>query len=444
MTRRLQIKNWLPKSLFGRSMLIIVLPVAMMQVAVTWAFFDAHWTTVTSRLSDGVAGDIAVVLALYEDAPGPDRVGELQPFAERSMQITLALEPGERLPTTLRSSFFRVLDRTLRRSLAAKLDHAFWFDTTRYPAYVEVRVAVDAGVLRLIVPRDRVFATTGHIFIVWMVIATTLLTAVSLIYIRNQAKPLERLAMAAERFGRGQDAPWFKPAGASEVRRAAHAFIDMRRRIKRHIEQRTTLLASVSHDMRTPLARLKLQLAMAPKTAETAAMRADLEAMEEVLNEYLDFARGAGAEDPEPLDIGALAVETAAEAARGGADVSAEVETAGEADLVLTAREATLKRCLHNLISNAVAHARTVRVSAYRVSDAVHIDVDDDGPGIPAESYEEAFRAFSRLDEARNPNKKGVGLGLAIARDAARAHGGDVELSESPLGGLRARVRLPL
>lgn len=437
--RLLRLKERMPKSLFGRALLIIILPIALMQIAVAYAFFDAHWQTVTSRLSEGVAGDIGMVLDLYERADPADRVGAIEPVVEGTLGVSIELEPDARLPTTVRSSFFRVLDRTLRRALSEKLDHEFWFDTTRYPAYVDIRVQVDDGVLRLIVPRDRVFATTGHIFLLWIVGATTLLTTISIIYIRNQAKPIERLAAAAELFGRGQDAPNFRPSGASEVRQAAQAFIEMRERINRHITQRTALLAGVSHDLRTPLTRLRLQLALLPKTDEADAMRSDLADMQATLDEYLDFAKGAGGEEPELADIGAIARAAAEAAAHEGVEISVETE----GDLELAVRTMAMKRCLMNLASNAAAHAATVKLAARRFQTAIVIDVDDDGPGIAEADREAAFRPFSRLDEARTRNAKGVGLGLTIARDVARAHGGDVTLSESPLGGLRARVRLP-
>ena len=434
-----RLKDRLPKSLYGRAMLIIVLPIAMMQVAVAWAFFDKHWETVTSRLAAGVAGDIAVVLDLYHQDPTPARLATIDPFMRRTLAISVALEPEARLPTSVRPSFFHVVDRTLRRALADTLQDDFWFDTTRYSAYVDIRVQVEEGVLRFVVPRDRVFATTGHIFLLWIVGATTLLTAVSLIYIRNQAKPLERLADAAERFGRGQDAPDFKPAGASEVRKAAQAFIDMRRRIQRHIEQRTTVLAGVSHDLRTPLTRLKLQLAMMVDTEEAASIRRDLDDMETVLEEYLAFARGMGGEDADRVDLTAMIGEIVEQAASDGTNVTVSTED----DLVAEVRAGSIKRCIENLVGNAAAHGKHVMVNAGRNQEAVLISVDDDGPGIPEAAREEAFKPFNRLDAARNRNRKGVGLGLAIARDVARGHGGDVTLSDSPLGGLRATVRLP-
>jgi two-component system osmolarity sensor histidine kinase EnvZ len=439
-----RLKDYLPKSLFGRSLLIIVLPIALMQVAVAWAFFDAHWETVTARLSETMAGDIAVIVDTYASDPTPEEREALRRI-EDSLGISVVLEPEAKLPTTIRSSFFRVLDRTIRRALSEKLEAPFWFDTTRYPAYVDIRVQVEEGVLRLIVPRDRVFATTGHIFILWIVGATTLLTAVSIIYIRNQAKPIERLAAAAEAFGRGQDAPDFKPSGATEVRQASQAFLKMRDRIARHIEQRTSILAGVSHDLRTPITRLRLHLAMLPASADVEAMRRDLADMEAILEEYLAFARGMAGEEPEPVDLGGLARDAARIAGEEpGAKAGAAIEVEAGDDLVASVRAGAMKRALVNLIANAAAHGAHVRVAARRTPDAIVIEVDDDGPGIPEDLREEAFKPFNRIDPARNRNTNGVGLGLAIARDVARGHGGEIRLSDSPMGGLRATVRVPV
>ena len=435
---RFGVKRFLPTGLFERSLLIIVLPVALMQAAVTWAFFDQHWQTTTAELSRTVAGDVAMVTALYA-REGPEGFDAVARSAFETMGLSVELRAGEALPTSRRSAFFRALDRTLRRALADTLDEAFWFDTTRYPAYVDIRVAVDGGVLRFIALRQRVFATTGHIFLIWLFGATLLLSAVSVIFIRNQVKPIRQLAEAAEAFGRGQDAERFKPAGAREVRRAAHAFIDMRARLKRQLEQRTQLLAGVSHDLRTPLTRLRLQLALMPDSEERAAACRDLSDMEAALEEYLAFARGQTGEDPSEVDLSALCETLADDAAREGFDL--ELETAE--GLRLNAREAALKRALMNLVQNAFAHAGVVRLTAKEIGGRIEIAVDDDGPGIDAEAREEAFKPFSRLDESRNANRKGVGLGLAIARDTIRAHGGELRLETSPLGGLRARAVLP-
>lgn len=433
------VKRRLPTSLWGRALLIIVLPVALMQVAVTWAFFDAHWETTTARLSDALAGDIATIVATYETDPTPANFRRIADQAERSSNLSIALQDGRKLPSK-HKPLFAPFDRLLKHALSERLDQPFWFNTTRYPAYVDIRIQLPQGVLRVIAPRERAFATRGNIFILWLVGATALLTAVAILFIRNQVRAIERLASAAEAFGKGAEAPDFKPYGAKEVRQAASAFLDMRERIQRHLEQRTALLASVSHDLRTPLTRLKLELALSEPSKRTEAMKRDLAEMEHMIDEYLAFARGQAGEGVETVAVRGLIEEVGEGARRAGA----EIEVAADPNLEASVRPNALKRALANLVMNAAAHGEKVRVAARALpSGGVEIAVDDDGPGIPPEQYEEAFRPFSRLDEARNQNLKGVGLGLAIARDVARGHGGDVMLERSKLGGLRAVVRLP-
>lgn len=440
------LKRRMPTTLFGRSLLIIVLPIALMQVAVTYVFFDAHWKIVTSRLSEGLAGDIAWAVESYKDDPSPEAFAKLSQRAEDSMSLSIALQKGRKLPASRRDPpvlfepFFAPIDRSLERALEDRLDDPFWFDTTRYPAYVDIRVAVPGGVMRILAPRDRAFATQGHIFVLWMTVATVLLTAIALLFIRNQVRAIERLADAAEAFGRGGEMVAFKPHGAKEVRRAATAFLAMRSRIQRHIEQRTNLLASVSHDLRTPLTRLKLALALSEPSKRTAEMKGDVVEMEHMIDEYLAFARGEGGEAVETVSLRELIEEVSQGAVRAGAQVSVEADP----QLIAEVRPNALKRALSNLVMNAAVHGEHVAVAARpRPQGGVEILVDDDGPGIPEDRYEEAFKAFGRLDESRNQNTKGVGLGLAIARDVARGHGGDITLDRSPLGGLRAVVRLP-
>ncbi|HEX6866463.1 MAG TPA: ATP-binding protein [Caulobacteraceae bacterium] len=434
------IKRWLPTTLFGRSLLIIILPVAIMQVAVTWVFFDLHWETVNSSLSEGLAGDIAWAVETYQDDPTPQTIEMLTDRAQDSLSLSIAMQPGERLPTARRKALFAALDRSLNHALEDRLDQPFWFDTTRYPAYVDIRVQVKEGVLRIIAPRDRAFATQGHIFVLWMVVATFLLTLVAILFIRNQVRAIERLADAAEAFGKGVDQPAFKPYGAREVRRAAQAFLAMRARIQRYIEQRTALLASVSHDLRTPLTRLKLELALSPATKRTDAMKRDVAEMEHMIDEYLAFARGEGVEAVETVRLHDLLEEVRADAERAGATVTIEADPEVEVQV----RPNALKRAVSNLVMNAAVHGEQVAVAVRPTpTGGVEIVIDDDGPGIPPDRYEEAFKPFNRLDEARNQNEKGVGLGLAIARDVARGHGGELTLAPSPLGGLRATVRLP-
>jgi two-component system osmolarity sensor histidine kinase EnvZ len=434
------IKRRLPTSLWGRTLLIIVIPVLLMQGAVTWAFFDAHWQTVNARLSEGLAGDIAWAAESYRDDPTPENLSIIADRAERSMQLSIALQEDSDLPDEIKRRALGVVDRTLDRALASRLDQAYWFDTTRYPAYVDIRVKEPGGVLRIIAPRERAVATQAHIFILYLTIATILLLGIAALFIRNQVRAIERLADAATAFGRGEAVPSFKPYGAREVRAAASAFLDMRARIQRHIEQRTALLASVSHDLRTPLTRLRLELALAPPFKRAAAMQGDLDEMEHMIDEYLAFARGEAGEAIQTVSVPELLARAADDVRRTGTDV--EVVSPDEMDIQV--RPLAFKRALNNLAGNAASHGENVRLSARHLpSGGYEIAVEDDGPGIPEDMHDEAFRPFSRLDASRNQNRKGVGLGLAIARDVARGHGGDITLARSDMGGLKALIRLP-
>ncbi len=409
-----------------------------MQIVVAYIFFNAHWTAVTGNLSDSVAADISVIVDLYKQAPDAERAERLDRMTRSTMEIAVLLKPNDALPKATRKSFFSVLDQTVQRALSQKLTDPFWFDTTRYPNYIDIRVQVDEGVLRFITARERVFAPTGYVFIFWLVTATVLLTLVSVLFIRNQARPISRLAAAADAFGKGQDISDYKPSGASEVRLAGQSFLKMRSRIRRHIEQRTTLLAGVSHDLRTPLTRLNLHMAMQENTAENRAARQDLKDMENMLDGYLNFARGQIGEASESTDMRAF--------------LKAIIDLAPDPkpDFIIRAngqssiKPVALKRAVQNLISNAGKYGKKSRVTLDCREDATEICVEDDGPGIPPEKREDAFLPFQRLDAARNQNIDGVGLGLSIARDIAQTHGGSLSLDDSDMGGLKAVLRLPV
>lgn len=451
--RRLKLKFWpqiikrkIPKTLWGRALLIIVLPIALMQVAVTWAFFDMHWERVTAKLSEGLVGDIAWAVETYKADPTPETMTEISEGAQKSMQLSIAFQPYKDLPPNRRRNAWTALDRSIKSALTEKMDDPFWYDTTRYPNSVDIRVKVQGGVIRVIAPKERAFATRAHIFILWMGGATLLLTTVAILFIRNQVRAIERLSIAAEKFGRGEDDPNFKPYGASEVRAAAENFLKMKARIQRHIEQRTTLLASVSHDLRTPLTRLKLELAMAEQDEATQRMKGDVSEMAYMIDEYLAFARGEMQESPQTVSVNGL-LETVIDGARRAGH--APELTLLEADIHTALRVMALSRALSNLVLNGFHYATTVKVSAEIEAkpdgkSSLHIYVDDDGPGIAPEKREDALKPFSRLDDSRNQNKKGVGLGLAIARDTVRSHGGELRLDQSPMGGLRADIGIPL
>ncbi|PHR62022.1 MAG: two-component sensor histidine kinase [Robiginitomaculum sp.] len=434
------LSDFVPKTLFGRSMLIFVLPVVIMQIAVVYTFFDRHWQSVSTSLSEGVVGDIAVVLELYQQDTDLDHRDQVTALAIEKMNLSVALQPDEILPTSTHASFNSPLDRTLRRAMSSKISQPFWFDTNRYPAYIDIQVQMEDGVLRFIAPRDKVYATTGNIFVGWLVGATLLLTGVAVVFTRVQLRPIQKLVEVAERLGRGQESPDFQPSGALEIRRASEAFIQMQERISRFVYQRTEMLAGVSHDLRTPLTRLKLQFAMMEDTPELNAAREDLGHMQQMLEGYLDFARGEAQTNPVELDLAQIIPALAAKSIPK--DRLAELDIADSLPVMVRAQ--SIERGLSNLMENAVRYAETVWVSAQISGEQIVISVEDDGPGIPLASREDAFRPFNRLDEARNLNTEGVGLGLAIARDAARTHGGDVQLSNSDHGGLRVDLVLPV
>ena len=434
----MMLKRYLPKSLFGRALLIIMLPIGVMQIAVAYFFFNAHWDRVTANLSDSVAADIAVATTLFKQDPTIARAEDLNDLLSPGMQLSVVFREGDSLPVAQRRQmFFSNLDKTLRRALNESLIDPFWFDTTRYPNHIDVRVEVEGGYLRFIAARERVFAPTGFVFIFWLITATVLLTLVSIIFIRNQAKPIRLLADAADAYGKGQELGNYKPSGASEVRRAGQSFLKMRSRLQRHLEQRTMMLAGVSHDLRTPLTRLKLQLALQDDTEETRAARQDLLEMESMLNGYLDFARGQGSEIPELIDI-----KDYLKAVVEGQSAHLNEDSISDG-LTAKLRPIAISRALTNLISNSSKYAEGCELSVHSAPNRIEFIIDDGGPGIPPAKRKQAFRAFSRLDDARTQNIEGVGLGLSIARDIAQAHGGSLILDDSPLGGLRATISLP-
>ncbi len=442
--KRSFIKRILPRSLFGRLVLIILSPLILLQVISTWVFYDRHYETVTRRLTQGLSGDIAAVIQMMIRNPGS--VDRLQTFrlAERVMLLDLTFEESARLEATTRTDTFgifaSVLDRQLAKALREIVGRPFLIDTNSLEKRVQIDVQLADGMLRVLVPRKRLFSSTTYIFIMWMVGSSIVLFVVALLFMRNQVKSIRRLAQAADSFGKGRDVADFKPEGATEVRQAAGAFIQMRNRIKRQIRQRTEILAGVSHDLRTPLTRMKLQLAMLGPTPEAESLESDVAAMERMVEGYLAFARGESVEQPEPTEVSGLLREVVVQMRRDGGIIDLHVEQA----MTVPLRREPMRRCLSNLIANAQRYGEHVSVRAGPRDQLIEITIDDDGPGIPPDKRREVFRPFFRLEQSRNPETGGVGLGLTIARDVARNHGGDIVLEDAPVGGLRARIWLPI
>ena len=432
--------KWLPQSLLARSLLIIGAPLVVVQVIATWVFYDRHYETTTKRLAQAIAGEVAVAIQLLGDDPQQAlESGELN-LAEAVLWFDISFQPTGILPDEPPTSDNSFLDRKLTTALERRLVYPFQIDTLSLSDLVAIMVQLPGGVMEVRVARKRLFGSTTYIFVTWMVGSSIVLFVVATFFMRNQVRPIRRLAKAAENFGRGIDVPDFKPEGAAEVQLAAAAFLQMRERIRRQIEQRTVMLAGVSHDLRTPLTRMKLQLAMAQQNPEVTSLASDVIEMEHMVEGYLAFAAGEGAEDPKSMYLSKLLGGVIDQMAQNGAKIDLLVGK----DVEVTLRPAAMRRCLTNLLSNALRYGSQVQVRADLRDKSLEITIDDDGPGIPAERRADAFKPFYRLDESRNPTTGGTGLGLAIARDVVRGHGGDLTLEDSPLGGLRARLRLPV
>lgn len=436
---RTRIKNALPKSLLGRALLIIVTPLILLQVVSGLIFYETHWDKVSYRLARSVAGDVAAILQLVTDDPSEEGRDRAATIAGRNMDMFVTFLPGAILSNKSRQPS-NDLEDMLDRSMQSFIVKPYRLDSESSDRNVIIDVQMADGVLRITTTRKRLFSTTVYVFVIWMVGTSLILFGVATIFMRNQVKPIRRLARAADNFGKGRDVSAFKAEGATEVRQAAQAFMAMRERIQRQITQRTDMLSGVSHDLRTPLTRMKLQLAMLQDMEGADDLSADISEMEHMLEGYLAFARGEGTEKPKHTDLGEVLEDVVGQVRRRGRPIDLHLED----KLNLPLRPNAFKRCLTNLVENAARYGQHVSVRAGHRGDAIEITVDDDGPGIPEEKRADVFRPFFRLDDSRNPETGGVGLGLTIARDVVRSHGGDIVLSESPAGGLRSRIRLPL
>ena len=433
-------KSMMPTGLYGRALLIMIVPMVLLQSVVAFVFMERHWNTVTRRLSAAVTQDISALIDIYRSYPQDAERATLRRIALERLSLSVDFLPVSELPPPGPKPFFSLLDQALSQQISQQIRRPFWIDTVGRSNLVEIRIRLDDTVMRVFAQRSAAYASNSEIFLWWMIGTSLVLLFVAILFLRNQIKPILRLADAAESFGKGRDVPGFKPRGAREVRRAAQAFIEMRRRVERTMEQRTTMLAGVSHDLRTILTRFKLELALLGDSPEADAMKKDIDEMGRMLEAYLAFARGDLGEQSAPTDMAAFLDELKADAERNGHKTN--VVFYGHP--VVTVRPAAFRRCLANLVSNAARFAKEISITGHRDHRWLTVNVDDDGPGIPVDMREEVFRPFLRLDDARNQDEGNTGLGLAIARDIARSHGGDITLGDSPMGGLRATVRVPV
>jgi two-component system osmolarity sensor histidine kinase EnvZ len=431
------IKRVLPRTMFGRSLLIVVMPLILLQAIATWVFYDRHWAAVSWRLSAAVAGDVGLLVDALKLADSPAATARLLERAKAQTDLDITIVRTRTLPP-ISPATGRLVEDQLNQAIQGRLNYPFRLDLLD-DGSAEIKVQLSDRVLSVGVPRNRLYSSTTYIFVMWMLGSSLVLLAVATVFLRNQVKSLRRLAEAADSFGKGRPVPSFKVEGAVEIRRAAIAFMTMRDRLQRQVRQRTQMLAGVSHDLRTPLTRMKLALEILGNDPAVAELKSDVAEMEHMVHGYLDFVRGEGTEASVETDISLLIEELAADLRREGTPLTVTPPP----EFLMPVRPNALRRCLGNLIGNARRHASHVWLTGIVVTDGIDILVDDDGPGIPPANRVRVFRPFVRLDASRNPLTGGVGLGLTIARDVARSHGGDVRLDTSPQGGLRARVHLP-
>ena len=422
------IKRFLPRSLFGRSLMIIVTPMILVQVISTYVFYDRHWDLITRRLSGAVAGELAFVVELLAEEPSIEGDEPIFDMSRRHFWAELTYRPGDILPNEILVPS-GLLEEKLTRELNQRLSFPHRLDARSIERHVKISVQLPNGVLDFVTTRDRLFSSTTYVFLMWMVGSSLILFAVAVVFMRNQIRPIRRLAAAADSFGKGSDAPGFKPEGAAEVRLAASAFIRMRDRIQRQISQRTEMLT-----------RMRLQLAMMAGGEDAEALRQDIAEMEQMLEGYLAFARGEGTEQAQPIDLARLLREVTNDARHSGRRIVLRAEE----PLTVTLRPNAFKRSLTNLVQNACRYGKSVEVAARLAHGQLEVTIDDDGPGIPPEKRADVFKPFFRLEASRNPMTGGVGLGLTIARDIVLGHGGELVLGDAPQGGLRATVLIPV
>ena len=428
------IKDLLPKQLFYRGLLIVVLPIILLQITISVVFFDSLWIKTNKGMTKALVSEIKTFIDAYDnDETNKDFVLIL--FKDH-LEFNIKYESEKVLPIKKEERWFSPVDRSLRRELKSKnLD--YWFDTTSYKGLIDLKVKYKKGYFQFFIPRERVTTSSVRIFGLWITLPAILIIAIATIFLKNQTRPIIKLAEASERFGRGEEIEEFRPSGALEIRKAGFEFDRMRKRIVRHLNQRSEMLSGISHDLRTPLTRIKLQLAFIKDKEISKKLSDDVDEMEKMLNEYLQFASSGSKEKTEKFDLFEL--------------ISLTVKKYNNANIVLEnspeiffdGRKNLIQRCINNLIDNASKYAKKLIIKIEKLNKNIIIVLDDDGPGIPQSEYENVFKPFYKLDKARSDAKSSVGLGLSISSDIVRSHGGKIDLGKSELGGLKIKISLP-
>ncbi len=427
-------KDILPKGLYSRSLLIIIVPVVVLQGILTFVFLDRHWQLVTRKLSSAVASEIATFVDVAPSL-GLNKVVEL---SKKFYDADVNYIPNQKLINNIPKPI-NLVENTLSKELSKIMTDNFWVDAHTYEKRVIVQIEKEGGIYEFTIPRRNVYATNSHIFLVWMVISSLLLVSVAVIFMRQQIKPIEKLSKAAQQFGLGKKMENFKPSGATEVRRAAEAYLKMQERIERFIEQRTLMLAGVSHDLRTPLTRLKLQLEMLSDDKTNIELLSDVNEMQKMLENYLDFAEDVTREKAIKTDLKQMIKEIINSESIENKVIEFNVKN--DKPIFFECRAIAMKRCITNLLNNACSYGDDIRVALEKKRDVIDISIEDNGPGIDKTDYDKAIKPFIRLDSSRNQNIPGSGLGLSISQDITSNHGGKLIMSRSNLGGLKVQLK---
>ncbi len=430
------LKNILPKSLFYRALLIVAVPVLVLQLVITIVFFDSLWIKTTKGMTRALVNEISTFIEFYNNE-SYDKT-EIKDIFSVYQDLNFEFVEDQNFKFDYNERWFSPIDRTLRRELKSrfKLDN-FWFDTTNYKELIDIRIKYETGYFKFLVHKDRITSSSARIFALWITVPALIMVFISLIFLKNQTRPITNLARAAEKFGKGEEIEEFKPSGALEIRKAGYEFDKMRKRIIRHLNQRTEMLSGISHDLRTPLTRMKLQIAFIKDIELAEKLREDINEMEKMLNEYLHFTKSSFQEKDELFNLTDLLDEISKKYIKN--DISTNLLPR----VYFNGRKNLIKRCINNLIDNAIKYGRKVNIELNKKNNNLFIKVEDDGPGIPENEYQNVFKPFYKINKGRADSKSSVGLGLSIASDIIRSHGGNIKLDKSKMNGLAVKIFLP-
>ena len=431
------LKKIFPSGLYTRSLIIIIAPIVILQAILTFVFLERHWQLVTKKLSSSVVSEIGMMMDMQKN----NDLIEISSNAKKFYDINLRLLTNQRIDNDFRLPA-NLVEKTLSQELQKNLDNKYSIEDIPEEKKVTINIEVENGILEFVIPRRNVYATNSHIFLVWMVISSILILSIAILFLRQQIKPIEKLAKAAESFGIGRKIKNFKPTGATEVRKAADAYIKMQERIEKFLEQRTLMLAGVSHDLRTPLTRIKLQLEMYSNQKGNTELLKDVNEMQYMLETYLDFSQTVSSEEDTEVDLKELIDNIISTSNEKSKIIS--LKPTNLKNIKYICKKIALKRCVINLINNAKAFGDEVLITLNESNKEITITIEDNGPGIPKKDYEKALRPFQRLDSSRNQNIAGSGLGLSISQEIMNSIGGNIKLSKSKLGGLKVMIALPL